>query len=157
MAGAVQSMVASGHGDIMTGFSVQYILDRLYTNRISIHLLISMYQAVHKRDPALIARTVNSECDVMQVAREAFEDAAFMCEREYQEHPELEIIGRDTTDKGASVDKVCISYVPAHLHHIFFEVSKNGMKATAETVRKRAAVEELPPIKSLGMDLCLKW
>ena len=71
-----------------------------------------MYQAVHRQDLALI---VNNDCDGMQVARDAFEDAAFMCEREYQEHPELEIIGRDTTDKGASVNKVCISYVPAHL------------------------------------------
>ena len=151
MAAAVQSMEQSdGHGDTMTRVSIQYILDRLYTNRISIHLLISMYQAVFKQDEKLIERTVSRECDIMTIAQDAFDDAAFMCEREYQEHPELEISGRDTTVKGVNVDEVVISYVPAHLHHIFFEVFKNAMKATVEFTRSRDSVEELPRIKCLG-------
>ena len=149
MAAAVQSMEMENGGSSMTSISIQYLLDRLYTSRISIHLLISMYQAVFKKDERLIQKTVKSDCDVMDVARNAFEDASYMCEREFQEHPELEISGRDTTRRGVDTDNICISYVPAHLHHIFFEVFKNAMKATIENTRKGDKEDELPPIQCL--------
>ena len=140
MAAAVQSMETEGSS--MTVISIQYLLDRLYTSRISIHLLISMYQAVYIKDERVIQKLVRSECDVMDVARNAFDDASYMCEREFQEHPELEITGRDTTQRGAEVDHICISYVPSHLHHIFFEVFKNAMKATIEANRRRGYSDE---------------
>ena len=46
--------------------------------------------------------------------------------------------------------EILISHVPAHLHHIFFEIFKNAMRATVEYTRLQDAVQELPPVRVLG-------
>ena len=43
------------------------MLDRLYTNRISLHLLISLYRAVASGEPGLAVATINPACDVLEV------------------------------------------------------------------------------------------
>ena len=153
MAAAVQAMVAEeAETSPLTAAATQLLLDRLHTSWVAAHLLVSVHQAVHSRDPRWMERTVSAGCDVIKIVQDAFERAAFLCEREYQECPELELTGRDVAaaEKGEDVGEILISHVPAHLHHIFFEIFKNAMRATVEYTRLQDAVQELPPVRVLG-------
>ena len=160
-------------------YTVQYFLNRLYTNRykslnkdtlyeknnfirISIHMLISHYAALCGQTKTVtgMVGTVDQECDLTQVARYnitllignlhdhniyryAYEDAAQLCDTEYLSHPDLVITALDTTTKS---DNVKCVYVPSHLHHIFFEIFKNSMRATNEFADERG-LTEIPSIQ----------
>merc|ERR1719154_137098 len=154
MASAIKGMMADNVGGKMDQKTIQYCMDRLYTNRISIHLLISQYRATHLINKkgstysSVMLGTIDPNCDVLDVAREAYADAAFMCDNEYQEHPDLELEGRDATVRETTVKEVRMSYLPNHLHHIFFEIFKNAMRATVENSRKKV-MAKMPPVKCL--------
>lgn len=129
--------------------TIQYFLDRLYINRISIHMLISHYNALHGnyRTVTGMVGTIDQNCDVLAVAENAYRDAAVLCDAEYFDSPKLNITAVDTTDKDAETrGQVSATYVPAHLHHILFEVFKNSMRATCEFSEKKM-LTELPFIR----------
>jgi len=129
--------------------TIQYFLDRLYISRISIHMLISHYNALHGNYKTLtgMVGTIDQNCDVVAVAENAYRDAAVLCEQEYLDSPKLDIRAVDTTDKVAETrGQVSATYVPAHLHHILFEVFKNSMRATCE-FSERNLKPELPFIR----------
>lgn len=140
MAAAMKGMIQEfGTSNAM---SFQYFLDRLYLNRISIHLLISNYRKLHSDSPlpgSSLVGIMDPHCDVVRSAQSAYEDATFMCDREYMDHPNLNIQGfevdNDTKDV-REMEEVNIAYVPAHLHHTFFEIFKNAMRATCEISQK---------------------
>merc|ERR1712013_54818 len=72
--------------------------------------------------------------------------AAVLCDGEYFDHPLLDIVASDVTDLNLDTQStVTATYVPAHLHHILFEVFKNSMRATCETAERRQ-IHELPHI-----------
>merc|ERR1712080_682056 len=83
------------------GEHVHYILDRLYLNRISTHMLISNYQALHEKDIRGIGHgergevlgTIDPQCNIMEVVREAYNAASLICDREYLDHPNLSLRG----------------------------------------------------------------
>lgn len=109
------------------GDTVQYFLDRLYINRISIHMLISQHNALLGEEKTLtgMVGTIDQTCDVLGVCEEAYQAAAVLCDREYLDHPQLQAEAVDTTDLNVDTrGKVSASYVPAHLHHIMFEIFK---------------------------------
>ena len=57
------------------------------------------------------------------MAEEAYSAASLLCDNEYFDHPELKSRAVDTTDENAETQgRVTAVYVPAHLHHILFEV-----------------------------------
>jgi len=139
------------HGGVTEGVdeTIQYFLDRLYISRISIHMLISHYNALHGQYKTLtgMVGTIDQNCDVVSVVDHAYKDAAVLCEQEYFDSPKLDIRAVDTTDKNAeTIGLVSATYVPAHLHHIFFEVFKNSMRATCE-FSERTLLPELPFIR----------
>ena len=103
--------------------AIQYFLNRLYTNRISIHMLISHYNALcgQARTVTGMVGTVDQDCLISRVASLAYSDAANLCDGEYLGHPEIKITALDTTTGSTEVS--CV-YVPSHLHHIFFEIFK---------------------------------
>jgi len=150
MAAAIQGMMTDDVEGKMNQENIQFFLDRLYTNRISIHLLISIYEAVKKShekgctDRSRLFDTIDPQCDIISVARDAYDDAAFMCDREFQEHPELEIEGRDISKPNKTVEEVRMSYLPKHLRHIFFEIFKNAMRASMEESKKKKLLEPSP-------------
>jgi pyruvate dehydrogenase kinase 2/3/4 len=123
--------------------TVQYFLDRLYTNRlvnlesfrpfsvlsyrISIHMLVSHYNALLGEDVTLTGRvgTLDQKCDILGVCEDAFDAAAVMCDQEYFDHPKLKATAMDTSDENkATQENVTATYVPSHLHHILFEIFK---------------------------------
>jgi len=129
--------------------TVQYFLDRLYINRISIHMLISQHNALLGEEKTLtgMVGTIDQKCDIMAVCEDAYQAAAVLCDREYLDHPELKSFARDTTDENLETQgNVSTSYVPAHLHHILFEVFKNSMRATLEMSQENAG-NEISPIE----------
>jgi len=129
--------------------TIQYFLDRLYISRISIHMLISHYNALHGNYKTLtgMVGTIDQNCDVVAVCENAYSDAAVLCSQEYFDSPKLDIRAVDTTDKDAETrGQVSATYVPAHLHHILFEVFKNSMRATCE-FSERKLLSELPFIR----------
>ena len=107
--------------------TIQYFLDRLYTNRISIHMLISHYNALlgQKKNLVGMVGTIDPKCDVLDVCRNAYDAAAGICDVEYFEHPHLKVTALDTSDTNASTRvNVTSTLVPSHLHHILFEIFK---------------------------------
>eukprot|EP00090_Calanus_glacialis_P003736 TRINITY_DN12768_c0_g1_i1.p1 TRINITY_DN12768_c0_g1~~TRINITY_DN12768_c0_g1_i1.p1 ORF type:complete len:323 (-),score=75.87 TRINITY_DN12768_c0_g1_i1:75-926(-) len=128
--------------------TVQYFLDRLYINRISIHMLISHYNALLGEEKTLtgMVGTIDQQCDILGVCNDAYDAASVMCDQEYFEHPKLIATAMDTSDLNeATQEKVSATYVPSHLHHILFEIFKNSMRATCEFSEKKG-VSELPNI-----------
>jgi len=145
MARALMKLNSSGTLTDGVNFTIQYFLNRLYTNRISIHMLISHYAALCGQTETVtgMVGTVDQDIDLTQVARYAFNDAAQLCDGQYLSHPDLLITALDTTTQNDTVK--CV-YVPSHLHHIFFEVFKNSMRATNEFSDVKG-LSKIPPIK----------
>jgi len=141
--------------------AIQYFLDRLYTNRISIHMLISHYQSLHgitapseESDPSDriptelgLVGTIDPNCDLLNVAEQAYEAASLLCDNEYFDHPKLVSTSVDTTDVNVETQgRVTGVYVPAHLHHMLFEIFKNSMRASCE-LAERNELAEIPHIR----------
>ncbi|XP_033969654.1 pyruvate dehydrogenase (acetyl-transferring) kinase isozyme 2, mitochondrial-like isoform X2 [Trematomus bernacchii] len=144
--------------DPVTDHNIQYFLDRFYTSRISIRMLINQHTLVFNGNtnpahPNTIG-CIDSMCDVPEVARDAYESAKLLCEQYYLGAPELELTQINANNTREAIQ---ISYVPSHLYHILFELFKNAMRATIEN---HEASRTLPPIKVIvalgGEDLSIK-
>ena len=87
---------------------------------------------------------IDTNCRIKNLAKEAFDNAAFLCEEYYFASPDLDIKEVNHVDPGEPIQ---ICYPPQHLYHIFFELFKNSMRATIETKAKGAA--EIPDVELL--------
>ena len=117
--------------------------------RISIHMLISQHAALRGDEKTLtgMVGTIEQECNVLNVVEDAYNAASVLCDREYLDHPRLKATCLDTTDSNPETrSQVSAAMVPAHLHHIMFEILKNSMRATCEFAENKGA-EELPYIR----------
>merc|ERR1740131_131869 len=151
MAQAVFKLNVANGENVGEGVSdtIQYFLDRLYINRISIHMLISHYNALHGNNTTVtgMVGTIDQKCDIVRCAKDAYESASVLCEGEYFDSPKMKMTSFDTTDKNKkTAEQITATYVPAHLHHILFEVFKNSMRATCEFSEQITATY-VPPIK----------
>uniref|UniRef100_A0A8D0AVC6 Protein-serine/threonine kinase n=1 Tax=Sander lucioperca TaxID=283035 RepID=A0A8D0AVC6_SANLU len=129
--GIIEYKDTFGPQDAVTNHNIQYFLDRFYTSRISIRMLINQHTLVFNGNtnpahPNTIG-CIDSMCDVTEVVR------------------------------GKKEEPIHISYIPSHLYHILFELFKNAMRATIEN---HEASRTLPPIKVMvalgGEDLSIK-
>ena len=99
----------------------------MFLVRISIHMLISQHNALLGNEKTLTGMigTIDQKCDILSVCEDAYNAASILCDREYLDHPRLKATAIDTTDGNeATAGKVSAAYVPAHLHHIMFEILK---------------------------------
>ncbi|XP_063044234.1 pyruvate dehydrogenase (acetyl-transferring) kinase isozyme 2, mitochondrial-like [Engraulis encrasicolus] len=144
--------------DPVTSQNIQYFLDRFYMSRISIRMLINQHTlifdgATNPAHPNTIG-CIDSQCDVTEVIRDAYESAKMLCEQYYLGAPELEL---REINANISKEPIYISYVPSHLYHMLFELFKNAMRATVET---HEASKNLPAIRVTvalgGEDLTIK-
>ncbi|XP_034751207.1 pyruvate dehydrogenase (acetyl-transferring) kinase isozyme 2, mitochondrial-like isoform X2 [Etheostoma cragini] len=144
--------------DSVTDHNIQYFLDRFYTSRISIRMLINQHTLIfdgntNPAHPNTIG-CIDSMCDVPEVVRDAYESAKLLCEQYYLGAPELELRQMNASNNR---EPIHISYIPSHLYHILFELFKNAMRATIEN---HEASRTLPPIKVMvalgGEDLSIK-
>eukprot|EP00924_Labyrinthula_sp_SR-Ha-C_P008874 augustus_masked-scaffold_2-processed-gene-5.53-mRNA-1 protein AED:0.00 eAED:0.00 QI:0/-1/0/1/-1/1/1/0/389 len=121
-------------------------LDRFFLSRIGIRVLIGHYLELVKQmeDPNPNPDYVGIICNktsAADVALQAAQDAKYMCERQYGEAPDVEMLGR--------VD-LTFSYIPSHLYYILFELLKNSMRAVTEFHSQRGG--ELPRIRIIVAD-----
>ncbi|XP_062264776.1 pyruvate dehydrogenase (acetyl-transferring) kinase isozyme 2, mitochondrial-like [Platichthys flesus] len=156
--GVIEYKDAFGQHDAVTDHNIQYFLDRFYTSRISIRMLINQHTLVFNGNtnpahPSTIG-CIDSICDVTEVVRDAYESAKLLCEQYYLGSPELEL---RQMNANSLREPIQISYIPSHLYHMVFELFKNAMRATIEN---HEASRTLPPIKVMvalgGEDLSIK-
>ena len=101
---------------------IQDFLDDFYINRIGIRLLIKQHLKLFE-DEKNIEGIVQENMPLKSVITEAYNDAAFLCDRHYDIVPKLKFISED----------INISYIRDHLHYVFFELIKNSMGAIGRT------------------------
>ncbi|XP_034450230.1 pyruvate dehydrogenase (acetyl-transferring) kinase isozyme 2, mitochondrial-like isoform X2 [Hippoglossus hippoglossus] len=156
--GVIEYKDTFGQHDSVTDHNIQYFLDRFYTSRISIRMLINQHTLVFNGNtnpahPNTIG-CIDSICDVTEVVRDAYESAKLLCEQYYLGSPELELRQMNANSLRGPIQ---ISYIPSHLYHMVFELFKNAMRATIEN---HEASRTLPPIKVMvalgGEDLSIK-
>lgn len=127
---------------------IQYFLDRFYTSRIGIRILINQHVLLFgdKRQvrDAENYGSLDPHCDVGAVVRDAYEDAKSLCENYYMNAPEVNVQVINAVDSCKEVD---IIYVPSHLHHICFELFKNAMRATMELCESRNNDDDIPDVQ----------
>uniref|UniRef100_A0A671TWU0 Protein-serine/threonine kinase n=1 Tax=Sparus aurata TaxID=8175 RepID=A0A671TWU0_SPAAU len=126
--GVIEYKDSYGQYDSVTDHNIQYFLDRFYTSRISIRMLINQHTLVFNGNinpahPYTIG-CIHSICDVTEVARDAYESAKMLCEQYYLGAPELELREMNANNMKEPIQ---ISYIPSHLYHMLFELFKVDM------------------------------
>ena len=89
-------------------------------------MLIGQYLELRKPASEQLPNYVGLICEATspaELARQAAEDARYMCEREFGDAPGVSV--RGTTDK-------TFAYVPSHMYYMLFELLKNSMRAVVE-------------------------
>uniref|UniRef100_A0A672JKV7 Protein-serine/threonine kinase n=1 Tax=Salarias fasciatus TaxID=181472 RepID=A0A672JKV7_SALFA len=132
--------------DPVVSQNVQYFLDRFYMSRISIRMLLNQHTLlfggkvkVNPAHPKQIG-SIDPNCGVSEIVRDAYENARNLCDRYYMNSPELILEEFNAKEDGAPITVV---YVPSHLYHMVFELFKNAMRATME---QYGDCMEYPPI-----------
>ncbi|XP_067299294.1 pyruvate dehydrogenase (acetyl-transferring) kinase isozyme 1, mitochondrial [Pseudorasbora parva] len=132
--------------DPITSQNMQYFLDRFYMSRTSIRMLLNQHTLlfggkvrVNPAHPKQIG-SIDPNCLVTDVVKDAYENARNLCDRYYMNSPELVL--EEFNVKGP--DKpIAVVYVPSHLYHMVFELCKNAMRATMELYEDAM---EYPPV-----------
>ncbi|XP_057654046.1 pyruvate dehydrogenase (acetyl-transferring) kinase, mitochondrial isoform X1 [Diorhabda carinulata] len=169
MAQGVLEMKESHDIDHHTEHSIQYFLDRFYMSRISIRMLINQHICLFSAllfggqlenapgpNKSKYIGCIDTQCDVVSVIKDAYENARFLCDQYYLASPDLIIeISRNKDSEDKHITNIV--YVPSHLYHMLFELFKNSMRAVMEY---HGSVDQYPPITvtvSKGKeDICLK-
>lgn len=145
------------YGDSRTDSQIQYFLDRFYTNRISIRMLINQHALLYGSelsDHPQHVGCIDPHCDVLEVVRDAYASARFLCEQYYMISPDLKIESYSPFEKAESIRLV---YVPSHLYHMLFELFKNAMRAVVEKHGDRPEIPQLKIVVCKGKeDLTIK-
>ncbi|NXU60342.1 PDK3 kinase, partial [Horornis vulcanius] len=145
--------------DPFVSSNIQYFLDRFYTNRISFRMLINQHTLLFGGDinpahPKHIG-SIDPNCDVAEVVKDAYETAKMLCEQYYTVAPDLEV---EEFNAKAPNKPIQVVYVPSHLFHMLFELFKNSMRATVELHEgKKEACPSIKTLVTLGKeDLSIK-
>lgn len=125
--------------------SIKTFLDRLYTSRISIHMITNQHLAVYgyERTPPNQIGIIHPNTCITSILVDAYDDAMFHTENCYMVAPKVNIKNYNSSNLGNSEPALGV-LIPSHLYLIFYEVLKNAMRATVET--HWDTTENLPPI-----------
>ncbi|CAH2007788.1 unnamed protein product [Acanthoscelides obtectus] len=159
MAQGVLELKESHDVDHHTEHSIQYFLDRFYMSRISIRMLINQHSQLESApgpNRSKYIGCIDTQCDIISVIKDAYENARFLCDQYYLASPDLiiDVFYHNECEKESGIQ---IVYVPSHLYHMLFELFKNAMRAVMEY---HSSEDKYPPINvtlSKGKeDICLK-
>ncbi|EME31341.1 pyruvate dehydrogenase kinase [Galdieria sulphuraria] len=119
--------------------SIHDFLDRFYMSRIGIRFLISQHIAMHEPREGYVG-VINARCRPADVAEDAANVAKSIAYRHYGEAPDIQLLGNIS---------LSFPYIEGHLHHMFFELLKNSLRATIEYHRDS---DIFPPVKIIIAD-----
>jgi len=88
--------------------------------------------------------SIDPFCNVVNVLRDAYENARFLCDQYYLVSPDLVLKEQNSLENGSPIQ---IVYVPSHLYHIVFELFKNAMRAVVE--HHGMDVMSYPPVEAV--------
>uniref|UniRef100_A0A4W5RLK5 Protein-serine/threonine kinase n=1 Tax=Hucho hucho TaxID=62062 RepID=A0A4W5RLK5_9TELE len=151
--GVVEYKDAFG-SDPVTNQNVQYFLDRFYMSRISTRMIMNQHSLIfdgsaNPAHPKHIG-TIDPDCDVTEVVKDAFDSSKMLCEQYYLTSPEIDI-----TQVNGKFYTGLQTLVQVVFQCLF--CFQNAMRATVET---HEMALHLPPVKvrvSLGSeDLTIK-
>mmetsp|Transcript_1155 Transcript_1155/g.1361 ORF Transcript_1155/g.1361 Transcript_1155/m.1361 type:complete len:397 (-) Transcript_1155:1109-2299(-) len=138
--------VLGGTNDLSDLSEVHSWLDRFFISRIGIRTLLGHYLELSEQIENPKKNYVGIICrktSPYDVCLTATRDAQYMCERQYGESPEVEVLGR--------ID-LTMAYVPSHLYYILFELLKNSMRAVVEHHSNSGIIGSLPDIRVVIAD-----
>ncbi len=101
---------------------VQNFLDSFYLSRIGIRVLLGHHAAIHDSRDGWVG-IICAQTDVMDVVKEAVENASMLCRRTYGDPPAVVFHGKTN---------LRFKYIPSHLHHMIYELMKNSFRASIE-------------------------
>ena len=108
--------------------NIQAFLDRFYMSRIGIRMLIGQHISLtdhHSHGDPNYVGIICTKTNVKDLAKEAIENARFICEDHYGlfDAPKVQLVCRDDLN---------FMYVPGHLSHMLFETLKNSLRAVVD-------------------------
>eukprot|EP01033_Poteriospumella_lacustris_P018313 gene18313-13160_t len=119
---------------------LQKRLEDFYMSRIGIRMLIGQYLALRETSSeSNMIGLIDLKSSPYDIARQAIQDASYICNRTHGDAPEVHIYGR--TD-------LHFPYVSSHISYIMLELLKNSMRATIET----HGTDNMPPIRVIIAD-----
>lgn len=130
--GIVELKEATGQDEL--DLDVQSFLDKFYSIRIGVRILIGQHAALRNRREGWVG-IIRAETSPAKVARDAVAHAETICRQFYSDAPKVELLGNT---------KVTFKYIPSHLYHILLELLKNSMRAVVEN---HPGAKKLPPIR----------
>lgn len=135
--GIVELKERTGTGELEV--SVQEFLDRFYTARIGIRVLIGQHVGLHERRPGSVG-IISAHTSPAEITQQAAEHSTRLCQFNYGRAPRVEVLG---------CTKLEFVYIPSHVYHIMLELLKNSMRAVTEL---HPAKTMLPPIRVIIAD-----
>lgn len=110
------------------------------SNLFSVLQLIGQYLALRETSSeSNMIGLIDLKSSPYDIARQAIQDASYICNRTHGDAPEVHIYGR--TD-------LHFPYVSSHISYIMLELLKNSMRATIET----HGTDNMPPIRVIIAD-----
>lgn len=128
--------------------SINYFLDRFYTSRIAIRVLMSNHLILFGPEEECPGHCgiMDPQMDIHDIVDEAASSARFLCNHHYGDCPPIEISTYNSAGERVGDHDVTMVYIASHLHHMVFELVKNGLRATVENP---APCGKLHPVRVL--------
>jgi len=147
--GVIELKESSPEDNMKLENQIQYFLDRFYMSRISIRMLINQHTTLFGvgSHPQHIG-CIDPYCEILSIAKDAYENARFLCEQYYMTAPDVVFTCINPYEKETG-EKIVFNYVPSHLYHMLFELIKNSLRAVVEFHG-----EENPALPELRIMIC---
>lgn len=159
------SSSSSNGGSIAFSEQIQVFLDRFFTARIGIRVLLGQFAALHEQllgggdertKAGDVVGIIDRRVDIMGIAEQAVGEAQDLCSEYFGvvEPPQVHLVDasdplRDAHPLDSFAGKLRLplfTYIPEHLHHMLLELLKNSMRATVEHSMTRG-LQSFPPIR----------
>jgi len=113
-------------------------LDKFFMSRIGTRVITGQTVALHKKQPEGWVGLIDGNCCPGEIVKRAYDDAKNLCYRVYGRVPDIEI---------CDTNNVTFRYISDHIHHMFFEILKNSIRAVCEKYDEKIDESDLPKIK----------